>query len=162
MHKDGYLNNIELQSLQDRAKEFSINVIPISIRTTEVPRVFNPRYFASEIGLTAGTTLPLSSKDFIMITTPTGRWDAEKLGWPNPLLITFHDNQPDITMKALYQIYALTKMQTASQRAIRDPISIHFSNMITKFLRKVGDPTPTYLQYFVNSSSGKYLPRWFL
>ena len=164
VHKDGYFSNFELESLRDKATKFSICVIPISIRRNEIPRVSNPRYFESEIGLEAGTTLPLSKKDFLMMTTPTGRWDAEKLGWPNPILVTFHDEnlQSDQKMKLLYQIFALTKMQTASQRAIRDPISIHFSNMITRFLRKVGDPTPTYLQYFVKSSKGNYLPRWFL
>lgn len=163
VHKDGYFSQYEIESLKQKASEYGINVVPISIRTGEIPRVSNPGYFGSDIGFEAGTVLPLSGKDFLMITTATGKWDAEKLGWPNPLLVTFHGKiESSLTLKALYQIYALTKMQTASQRAIRDPISIHFSNMITKFLRKVGDPAPTYLHYFVKGSKGSYLPRWFL
>ena len=164
VHKDGYFYPSELDSLKEKARDFGIEVIPVSVRKSEIPRVSNPQYFGPGVGLKAGTVLPLSDTDFLMVTTPIGRWEAEKLGWPNPILITFHnlqDLQPKL--KILYHIYALTKMQTGSQRAIRLPISIHFSNMITRFLRKVGDPTPIYLKYFVERNpQGKYLPRWFL
>jgi len=164
VHKDGYFYPSELESLEHKAKDFGLEIIPVSVRTNEIPRVSNPQYFGPGIGLKAGTVLPLSDNDFLMVTTPTTRWEPEKLGWPNPILITFHGNQDSqLKVKTLYHMYALTKMQTGSQRAIRAPISIHFSNMITEFLRKVGDPTPTYLKYFVEKNpQGKYLPRWFL
>jgi len=164
VHKDGFFYPSELESLREKAKDYGLAVIPISTRKNEIPRVSNPQYFGPGIGLKAGTVLPLSNGDFLMVTTPIGIWEPEKLGWPNPILVTFHDVQDSqLKLKALYHMYALTKMQTASQRAIRLPISIHFSNMITRFLRKVGDPTPTYLKYFVEKNpKGKYLPRWFL
>lgn len=164
VHKDGYFYPFELASLREKAKDFGLDFIPVSVRKSAIPRVSNPQYFGPGIGLKAGTVLPLSDDNFLMVTTPIGRWRPEKLGWPNPILITFHDRQDSkLKLKVLYHMYALTKMHTASQRAIRVPISIHYSNMITQFLRKVGDPSPTYIKYFVEKNpEGKYLPRWFL
>ena len=164
VHKDGYFYPSELKSLRQKGKDYGIEVNAVSLRTNYVPRVFNPQYFGPGIGLKSGTVLPLSDDDFLMVTTATGRWDPEKMGWPNPVLITIHDvNDKQLKLKILYHIYALTKIHTGSQRAIRTPISIHFSNMIMSFLRKVGDPAPTYIRHFVEKNpQGKYLPRWFL
>jgi len=164
IHKDGFFTQEELSSLDNLSRKYGIETMPISIRTSSVPRVSNPRYLGSELGLKAGTVLPLSESDFLMMTTPFSAWNPERLGWPNPILITLHGSY-DVQKKLqlLYHIFALTKMQTGSQRAVRLPISIHFANMIGRFLRRVGDPTPTYLKYFVQArEGGKYLPRWFL
>jgi hypothetical protein len=162
VHKDGYFAHAELKKLKELADSFKINTIPISVRTSHVPRVFNPNYHG-DVGIDAGTVLPLSSDDYLMITTPTGYWDADRFGWPNPILVTFHNLvDHELKLKLLYHIFALTKMQTGSQRPVRTPLSIHFSNMVSRFLRKVGDPTPRYLKYFVQSREGKRLARWFL
>lgn len=164
VHKDGFFTRGELDSLENLSKKYGVETIPISIRTSSIPRVANPHYLGSELGLKAGTVLPLSENDFLMMTTPFGKWDAERLGWPNPILITLHGSH-DVQKKLrlLYHIFALTKMQTGAQRAVRLPVSTHFANMVSSFLRKVGDPNPIYLKYFVQTkSSGKNLPRWFL
>lgn len=165
IHKDGFFSKGELASLEALSKKYSLETIPISIRTNYIPRVANPHYFGSELGLKAGTVLPLSENDFLMMTTPFSKWDSSRLGWPNPILITLHGSGYDTQkkLKLLYHIFALTKMQTGSQRAVRLPVSTHFANMVSSFLRKVGDPNPTYLKYFVHTESrGKNLPRWFL
>ena len=164
IHKDGYLTNSELVYLEEASQRRGIETIPISFRTTTVPRVSNPQYLESDVGLKAGTVLPLSGNDYLMMTTPISRWVPERLGWPNPILITFHKaHEVQKKLRLLYHIFALTKMQTGSQRPVRLPVSIHFSNMIASFLRKVGDPTPKYLKWFVQTRlGGKYLPRWFL
>jgi len=164
VHKGGWFTTKELSSLDNLSSKYGVETIPISIRTSAIPRVANPYYFGSELGLKAGTVLPLSRNDFLMMTTPFRKWDPNILGWPNPILITLHGTY-DVQKKLrlLYHIFALTKMQTGSQRAVRLPVSTHFSNMISRFLRKVGDPNPVYLKYFVQTKSGgKNLPRWFL
>ena len=163
VHKDGFFFPKELEGLKIKGKEHGINVIPVSFRTNNVPRVSNPKATFG-IGLKAGTILPLSADDFLMITTATSSWDPEKLGWPNPLLITIHNSEDSKQkLKILHHIFCLTKIHTGAQRAIRTPISIHYSNMITTFLRKAGDPAPTYVKYFVEENQqGKHIPRWFL
>lgn len=164
IHKDGYFSRTEIETITQLGERHGVRTVPISITTGNVPRVFNPSYFNSDVGLDAGMVLPLSDSDFLMVTTPIKSWDPSRLGWPNPIQITFHDYIDDSEQaKLLYHIFALTKMQTGSQRPTRTPISIHFSNMITRFLRKAGDPTPPYLRHFVRPrEGGKYLPRWFV
>lgn len=164
VHKDGLFTDREQVSLKACAKKYSIEAIPISIRTSDVPRVVNPNYLESELGLVAGTVLPLCADNFLMMTTPFHNWDPDRLGWPNPILVTLHDSSDTLRkLQLLYHIFSLTKMQTGSQRATRLPVSTHFANMVSRFLRKVGDPNPEYLKYFVHTgSTGKNLPRWFL
>lgn len=164
IHKDGFFTNRELSSLNTCATKRGVEAIPISIRTSSIPRIVNPNYLGSELGLKAGTVLPLGANDFLMMTTPFRNWDPERLGWPNPILITLHGSFDTLKkLQLLYHIFSLTKMQTGSQRATRLPVSTHFANMVSRFLRKVGDPNPEYLRYFVQTgSSGKNLPRWFL
>lgn len=165
IHKDGYFTKSELDIIRTVGKTHGVRTLPISIRTGSVPRVFNPGFFGTDVGLKAGTVLPLSDSDFLIVTTPIRQWDPERLGWPNPIHVTLHEPiaDPILKTKLLYHIYALTKMQTGSQRAVRTPVSIHFSNMILKFIRKVGEPTPTYLRHFVKRrENGKYLARWFV
>lgn len=164
VHKDGYFYTEEIDELKKRAKQFNIEIIPISIRTGSVPRVSDPKFLASEIGLKAGTCLPLSENDFLMMTTPFQKWNPEQLGWPKPILISFHGAYDlKVKLQLLYHIFALTKMQTGSQRATRLPVSIHYANMIASFLRRIGDPNPKYLKYFISTSSdSRFLPRWFV
>jgi hypothetical protein len=165
VHKDGYFTRSELEAIKGLGSRHGVGILPISIRTGNVPRVFNPNFFGTDIGVRAGTVLPLSEQDFLLVTTPIRQWDPERLGWPNPILVTLHEPiiDPVLKTKLLYHIFALTKMQTGSQRPVRTPVSIHFSNMILKFIRKVGEPTPTYLKHFVRRrDDGKYLARWFV
>ncbi|MGA2238080.1 MAG: hypothetical protein ABSG74_02595 [Candidatus Bathyarchaeia archaeon] len=164
LHKNGYFTREELSSIGELSKQYGIRTIPVSIRSSYVPRVVNPRHTGSDVGLKAGTVLPLSTRDYLMVTTPFRKWDISKLGYPNPILITLHASlDTSETMRVLYHIHALTKMQTGSQRATRLPVSIHFANMIARFLNRVGDPNPTYLRFFIQAKAGdKYLPRWFV
>lgn len=163
IHKDGFFQETELTALEKLEQKYGINVIPISIRHSEVPRVSSINYMDG-LNLKAGTCLPLSDKDFLLVTTPVGRWQVERIGWPNPILITIHkDIEVKIKSKILYHIFALTKMQIGAQRPTRLPISLHFSNMIAKFIRRQGDPIPKYLRHFVHTNPDcKYLPRWYL
>ena len=53
-------------------------------------------------------------------------------------------------------------MQTGAQSSVRRPITIHFANMISSFLRRIGDPTPTYLKHFIKTGiNGKKTPKWY-
>lgn len=166
IHKDGPFYPIELAAMQSLFKGRK-KVFPISIIRNEVPRVFNPRYRGAGFELKAGTFLALSKNKYILTTTPIANWISERLGWPCPILTVFHGkdakNNPEIQRKLLFQIYALTKMQTGSQRATRVPISIHYSNMIARFIRKVGEPTPIYLRFFVKKlPDQKFIPKWYV
>jgi hypothetical protein len=166
IHKDGPFNRTELEAIDSLSRSRGIEAIPISIRTGFVPRVSNPKFLSSGVGFKAGTTLQLSRIDYLMVTTPFSGWDPEELGWPNPILVTIHKADAYDTTKIiqlLYHVFGLTKMQTGSQRATRTPVSIHFANMIGRFLRRVGEPNPAYLKFFVKPrKGGKYLPRWFI
>ena len=84
MHKDGSFSK-GIEGLKIKGKEHGINVIPVSFRTNNVPRVSNPKATFG-IGLKAGTILPLSADDFLMITTATSSWDPEKLVGQIPYL----------------------------------------------------------------------------
>lgn len=164
IHKDGPFFPSELDAIE---KLFDgKKVFPISIIRNEVPRIFNPRYCGAGFELKDGTFLELSENEYAMSTTPIAGWTPERLGWPCPILIRFHGkqvmNDPLTKRKLLFQIYALTKMQVGSQRATRVPISIHYSNMIARFIRKVGDPTPAYLRFFVRSlPDQRFVPKWY-
>lgn len=168
VHKDGKFSSDELSSLK-KLEGTNQQIIPISIIRNSVPRIFNRNYNGTGFQLKSGTFLALSDQDFIMTTTPTTRWKPELRGWPSPILIKIHSKKNEkkldgtTKLKLLYQIYALTKMQIGSQLPIRLPISIHYSNMIARFLRKVGDPSPDYLPYFVRpTEKKKHIPRWYI
>ena len=168
VHKDGRFYTEELASLRQLSKT-DRKIIPISIIRYAVPRIFNRGYTGQGFQLKSGTFLPLSDHDFIMATTPTTRWEPKMLGWPSPIIIKIHEEdigeelRSSMKLKILYQIYALTKMHAGSQRPTRVPISIHYSNMIARFLRKVGDPSPDYLPYFVRPTAARrYVPRWYI
>jgi len=168
VHKDGRFYTEELASLCQLSKT-DRKIIPISIIRYAVPRIFSRGYTGEGFQLKSGTFLCLSDHDFIIVTTPTTRWKPEMLGWPSPIIIKIHEEDigeelgSSTKLKILYQIYALTKMHVGSQRPTRVPISIHYSNMIARFLRKVGDPSPDYLPYFVRPTAGRrYVPRWYI
>ncbi len=164
VHKDGFFHKSELNALQQLGKSRDITTVPVSVRTSHVPRVFNPAYYGNDIGLKAGSVLPLSSEDVLMVTTPISTWDPSRQGWPNPIMITLHglSGSTQIALKILYHMFSLTKMQVGSQRPVRTPVSIHYANMIAKFLTKAGETTPRFLQYFVRPQTGKRsIPRWF-
>lgn len=165
IHKDGTFSDDELRRLSELEGTYNVETIPISINTDDVPRVFNPTYQYLEVALESGTCLPLSDKEFLMITTAIHTWVPERMGWPNPILITIHKDNLTLEkkLKLLYHIFALTKMQTGSQKPVRSPISIHYANMIDRFIKRVGDPNPDYLGSFIKRESEKgYLPRWFV
>ena len=168
IHKDGRFYSEELTSLRQISRT-DRRIIPISIIRSSVPRIFNRDYTGTGFQLKSGTFLSLSDHDFIMATTPTTHWKPEMMGWPSPILIRIHEEEmgekleSSMKLKILCQIYALTKMHTGSQRSTRLPISIHYSNMIARFLRKVGDPSPDYLPYFVRPTAGRrFAPRWYI
>jgi hypothetical protein len=172
IHKDGAFYPEELKHLKAITSQSTSSlkrVIPISIIGSAVPRMYNPSYQGEGFQLRAGTFLSLTPSDFVMTTTPTMRWKPEILGWPCPMLIRIHDKEMECPLaskdklKLLNQIFALTKMHTGAQRSTRAPVSIHYSNMIARFLRMVGDPAPDYIEYFVRSvTEGHPVPRWYL
>jgi hypothetical protein len=163
IHKDGPLYEDEVAAIE-KLFEGKKKVYPISIIRSEVPRVFNPRHKGTGFELKAGTFLALSENDYILITTPISAWKPDRQGWPCPILIRFHGMGVDdeTKRKLLFQIYALTKMQVGSQRPTRLPVSIHYSNMIARFIRKAGDPTPSYLRFFVGKfTEDEFIPKWY-
>jgi hypothetical protein len=166
IHKDGPLFDTELKAIEELFQGGGKKVYPISIIRNEVPRVFNTAYRGTGVGLRAGTFLKLTEDDFILVTTPISNWNPEKQGWPCPILIRFSGTSAkadaETKRKLIYQIYALTKMQVGSQRPTRLPISIHYSNMIAKFVRRVGNPTPTYLSFFTENPDARFIPKWYV
>jgi hypothetical protein len=163
IHKDGPFFPVELENI---VKLFGRKkVFPISIIRNEVPRIFNPKHKGAGFELDAGSFIALSKSDYVMTTTPIFNWRPERNGWPCPILVRFHgkdiENDPLTQRKLLFQIYALTKMQIGSQRATRVPISIHYSNMIERFIRKVGEPTTPYLRFFVTSPDQRFISKWY-
>jgi hypothetical protein len=172
IHKDGMFSAQELEQLKElalsREHQNLRRVIPISIVKADVPRVFRPDYAGEGFELQGGTFLSLSSTEFILITTPTTKWTPENRGWPCPLWIQVHDKElgnaltTSEKLKLLYQIFALTKMHTGSQVPTKSPVSIHYSNMVARFLRRVGDPAPDFLDKFITPGPQKrFASRWY-
>ena len=165
IHKDGPFYPSELDAIE-KLFDGKKKVFPISIIRNEVPRIFNPRFAGAGFELKNGTFLELGENEYVISTTPIASWTPERLGWPCPILVRFHGkhvgSDPLTKRKLLFQIYALTKMQVGSQRATRVPISVHYSNMIARFIRKVGDPTPAYLRFFVRRlPDQRFIPKWY-
>jgi hypothetical protein len=172
IHKDGLFSAQELAQLKELALSREHHnlrrVIPISVVKADVPRVFRPDYSGEGFELQGGTFLSLSSTEFILITTPTTKWTPENRGWPCPLWIQVHDRElgnelrTSEKLKLLYQIFALTKMHTGSQVPTKSPVSIHYSNMVARFLRRVGDPAPDFLDKFIKPGPEKrFASRWY-
>lgn len=165
VHKEGMLYPDEIRALQVLTSN-GLRIIPISIISSQVPRIFNPTYSGTGFQLRAGTFLHLSEDDILITTTPVYNWDYQRSGWPCPILIHFHEEvsklTPEEKIYLINQVYALTKLQTGSQRATREPISLHYSNMIMRFIKKVGDAFPEYLHYFSPSDPNqKFIPKWY-
>ncbi len=172
VHKDGKFSSDELAQLKKhlsgRPNRTLKRIIPISIVKSEVPRVFRPDYTGEGFELKAGTFLSLSSKEYILVTTPTAGWTEKSRGWPCPLWIQMHDREvgneinPSERFKLLYQIFALTKMHTGSLVPTKSPVSIHYSNMVAQFLRRVGETHPDFLDKFIQPLPGrKFLSKWY-
>ena len=172
VHKDGQFSSDELAQLKkhlsDRPNRSLKRIIPISIVKSEVPRVFRPDYAGEGFELKAGTFLSLSSKEYILVTTPTAGWTERSRGWPCPLRVQMHDkdvgNEINTSerFKLLYQIFALTKMHTGSLVPTKSPVSIHYSNMVAQFLRRVGETHPDFLDKFIRPLPGrKFSSKWY-
>lgn len=165
IHKDGPFFKEELLDLKNIEIK-NKRIIPVSIITSSSPRLFTT-HFTTKAPL-PGTVMKLSDEDFLMATPLVyGGYDPSTRGWPNSLLIKIHDLDKKINLetkvKILYQIFALTRIHQASQNPTRRPMSIHYSNMMGEFLRKVGDPRPKYFKYF-KSKRNKHglIPKIFL
>jgi len=173
IHKDGSFSGQELQQVKRLAASGTPTtlkkVIPISIVKSDVPRIFRPDYGGAGFELRGGTFLCLSPVEFVLATTPTYNWVEEKRGWPCPIWIQIHDREMGHSLamsekfKLLYQIFALTKMHTGSQLPTKSPVSIHYSNMVARFLRKVGESAPDFLDKLIEPRpERRFVPRWYL
>lgn len=167
IHKDGYFHSKEIEDLKRFANK-DRTIVPVSIVTGFVPRLF------SSIGNYslpwAGLVFVLSDMDFLMTTTllPPS-YVPEHRGWPNPILIHIHEEtlqQPFTSQQKLailYQIWSFTRANFNSQIPLRKPISVHYSNRISTFLRKAGDRSPAYFKNFKGRKNRiGYNPRIFL
>lgn len=168
VHKDGVFLDRELLDIK-RLQTKDRLMIPISIVTGNVPRLvtsiarihFLPR---------PGLLFRLSSHDFLLSTTlVTPKYIPEQRGWPNPIWVRIHGEAVprELTglekLQLLYQIWCQTRLHLGSQNPIRKPISIHYSNQMYQFLRKAGDPAPSYFKTFVGKRNRHgYVPRIFM
>jgi hypothetical protein len=167
VHKDGAFLNEELSDLRNLQSRRTM--IPVSIVSGKVPRLFSSiptQSFLPRTGLLFG----ISKSDFLMSTTlVTDRYVPEARGWPNPIWVRIHDEVLPERLTArekiqlLYQIWAFTRLHLGSENPIRRPISIHYSNQMAEFLRKAGNPEPSYFKLFSkNANRHGYVPRVFM
>ena len=168
IHKDGEFYPEEIRDLKI-LQQNGARIIPISIISGSVPRLFSSlaeiRFLPPE-----GTVFMLSPNDFLISTTLTGaRYIPEHRGWPNPILVRFHEKplsqklSSQEKLQLLYQIWAFTRVHVHSQIPLRKPISVHYSNLIATFLRKAGDRKPQYFKKFKGKKNRLgYNPRIFL
>ena len=166
IHKDGPFYPNELEDLKELTRDDRA-IVPISITSTGVPRLFSSN-LGNKFLPRPGLVFPLSSNEFLMSTTlVTSRYLPEERGWPNPILIRIHETSKRLPtaekLRMLYQIWSLTRLTLGSQLPFRQPLTIHYSNQMTVFLRKAGKVEPTYFK----NLSGKrnrhgYLPRIFM
>jgi len=168
IHKDGVFYPKEIHDLQELQGD-GMRLIPISIVSGSVPRLFTsmPKsHFVPQ----EGTVFMLSPNDFLISTTLTGaKYIPEHRGWPNPIMVRFHEKSPSQKLTSqeklqlLYQIWAFTRVHLHSQLPMRKPISVHYSDLIAKFLTKAGDRKPQYFKKFRGKKNRLgYNPRIFL
>jgi len=168
VHKDGPYHKKELDDLKQLQND-NRQFIPVSITTGNIPRLFQS-IDRPELRAPVGLVFPLSHNDFLMATTLyTPSMRPEKVGWPNPIQIKIHDEilpkRFSINEKSriLYQIWVLTRTYLGTQIPTRRPLSIHYSNKMAEFLRKVGEREPEYFRKFKNKrNKHNYMPRMFL
>lgn len=168
IHKDGEFYPKEILDLKN-LQQNGVRIIPVSIVSGSVPRLFSSlakiHFLPPE-----GTVLMLSPVHFLISTTLTGGgYIPEHRGWPNPILVEFHERplsqklSVQEKLQLLYQIWSLTRVHVHSQLPLRKPISVHYSNSIAKFLRKAGDRKPLYFKKFKGRKNRfGYSPRIFL
>jgi len=168
IHKDGPFYPKEIHDLKILQQK-GTRIIPISIISGSVPRLFSSlakKHFLPP----EGTVFMLSPRDFLISTTLTGsKYMPEHRGWPNPILVRFHEKplsrklSSQEKLQLLYQIWAFTRVHVHSQIPLRRPISVHYSNLIAEFLRKAGDRKPRYFKKFKGKKNRLgYIPRIFL
>ena len=168
IHKDGEFYPKELRDLKI-LQQNDTRIIPISIISGSVPRLFSSLVTINFLP-PEGTVFTLSPSDFLVSTTLTGaRYIPEHRGWPNPILVRFHEKplskklSSQEKLQLLYQIWAFTRVHVHSQIPLRKPISVHYSNLIATFLRKAGDRKPLYFKKFKGKKNRLgYNPRIFL
>lgn len=153
IHKDGRFYPDELADIRKIQRPDRL-VIPVSIISDWSPRLFSSLALWNYIPK-MGTVVKLSDADFL-IATPliTTKYRPRIRGWPNTILVTIHEEALGTKLSSvqkiqiLYQIWALTRVHMGSQLPTRKPMSIHYSNSMATFLRKVGNPRPEYFKYF--------------
>ena len=168
IHKDGEFYPKELLDLKG-LQENGSRIIPISIISGSVPRLFSSLVKINFLP-PEGTVFMLSPTDFLVSTTLTGaRYIPEHRGWPNPILVRINEKplseklNSQEKLQLLYQIWSFTRVHLHSQIPLRKPISVHYSNLIARFLRKVGDRKPSYFKKFrAKKNRLGYTPRIFL
>ncbi|MHA1790804.1 MAG: hypothetical protein ACTSXT_16425 [Candidatus Helarchaeota archaeon] len=163
IHKDGPFFPSELKDLENISTDKKI--IPISIITNSVPRLFSN---LAEISFTAphGTVFELSNQDYLVASSLfTSRRVPEKFGWPNPLHVRFYskDITEKVRIKLLYQIWVMTRLYLNSKIPTRRPLSVHYANKISEFLTKNGRADLPFLNKFMNyRNRHDLIPRLFL
>ena len=153
IHKDGRFYPDELADIK-KIQQPDRLVVPVSIISDLSPRLFSSLAMWNYIPR-MGTVIKFSNVDFLMATPLiTTKYKPRSRGWPNTILVTIHEEALETELSSvqkiqiLYQIWALTRMHMGSQLPTRKPISIHYSNSMATFLRKVGNPRPEYFKYF--------------
>jgi len=168
IHKDGRFYSEEITDIKKLQRRDRI-VVPVSIVSNLSPRLFSSVASWNYIPR-MGTVAKLSNVDFLMANPlVTQRYAPQSRGWPNTVLITIHEEALEAKLSSieklqiLYQIWALTRVHVGSQLPTRKPISIHYSDSMATFLRKVGNPRPEYFSNFGNRRNRHgYIPRIFL
>jgi len=168
IHKDGRFYPEELADIK-KIQSSGRTIIPVSITSELSPRLFsslvNRKYIPK-----MGTVVKFSNEDFLMATPlTTAKYEPRYRGWPNTILVTIHADALENGLSSvqkiqiLYQIWALTRVHMGSQLPTRKPISIHYSNSMAAFLRKVGNPQPQYFKNFGRKKNRHgYIPKIFL
>jgi hypothetical protein len=169
VHKDGEFYQKELSDLKN-LQLGKIRIIPVSIVSGCVPRLFSFSEKAKAPLPLEGTVFTLSNNEFLMSTTLVSNYyDAASRGWPNPIFIKIHEEilERKLTveekLQILYQIWSFTRLHIHSEIPLRRPISIHYSNLMAEFLRKCENRRPTYFEKFMGyENTLGYIPRIFL
>ncbi len=163
IHKDGPFRDAELAVLSGFNKP-NRRVIPISITQSNPLRMHNALHIGIGKEIQRGAFLKLDRNNYELATTTIQSWEAANWGWPRPIHVQFHESLSNLeVLKLLYHIFCLTKMHFGSQRPTRSPISIHYANMVSTFLRALGDEAPSFHQSFANVFEEKgRMPLWFL
>jgi hypothetical protein len=163
IHKDGPFRENELRVLEGFNKPHR-RVIPISITQSNPLRMHNALHIGIGKEIQRGAFLKLDADNYEVATTTIQSWEAANWGWPRPIHIQFHESMSNTeSIKLLYHIFGLTKMHFGSQRPTRLPVSIHYANLVSRFLRALGDEAPSFHQSFAKVFDEKgRMPLWFL